>query len=559
MDTEERFKKLIAFLIALITTLIAILSFLQSDAGARDAAANRDTKRYSLEAFGRQVSGDARVNYDYNKAYQGYYELDLLANAAEAVGDEAAMNRYRTLRDSMTELSPLLAPPYYNPDTDAEPNIAKYEADTYVVETTALRERFTAASAVKDAWDSKANTYVLHLTMLAVALFLYGLSTTVSNTSTRWIFTIAGSGVAIFATGWALVTFLKPVPDLRACKTADGTFAIDAYAQGVGLAYQNLHSEAIGSFDKALSCASNYANAYAARGESNVSLGNYEAAAADYEKARANGDATGNSAGELAWIYYLLGRFDDAAAMNRTALTAAPGELWIQFDLGLSLLGANKIDEARAEYKTGMDLAAQQVAAAKAAGAEPPSYLWWGLDDAAGSLDDLRNTIESGEGQPAPGALASPEVIKAAAAELSAQLKSLSVALEYTGQPPQGALTATISEFTFQQPIYDDRGNIEDYVADDTFPFGTDEVGVQFDYAAMEDGQDIVFKVYVNGEEDPAWRIIEQWSLGSSGTAEIPISLAYSNTQVLTPGEYTVELYVNSNLAMSGNFVIEEQ
>jgi hypothetical protein len=65
-DTNDNFKRLIVILIAVVTTLAAIVTFLQSDAGARDDAANRDTKRYSLEAFGRKVSGDARVNFDYN-------------------------------------------------------------------------------------------------------------------------------------------------------------------------------------------------------------------------------------------------------------------------------------------------------------------------------------------------------------------------------------------------------------------------------------------------------------------------------------------------------------
>ena len=61
----------------------------------------------------------------------------------------------------------------------------------------------------------------------------------------------------------------------------------------------------------------------------------------------------------------------------------------------------------------------------------------------------------------------------------------------------------------------------------------------------------------MDDEEDPSWRIVEQWTLGSTGTAEIPISLAYSNTQVLNPGEYTVELYVDTHLAQRGHFTVE--
>lgn len=555
--TEERFKKTIALMIALVTTLIAVVSYLQSDASARDDAANRDTKRYSLEAFGKQVSGDARVNFDYNSAYQAYYELNLLANAAEAVGDSAGVARYEALRDNMVALSPMLQPPYFDPATGSL-NVAKYESDTYLVEITALRERFTAASVVKEAWDSKANTYIVHLTLLAVALFLFGLATTVSSDATKWIFTVVGVAFALFATGWAAATYLKPVNDLRTCALTDGISAIDAYAQGVGLAYQNENEQAIAMFDKAIACEPQYANALAERARAHMALGNFGSAAADYESARAAGDNSGSLAGELAWAYYLLGRFDDAASMNRTALQASPGELWIQYDLALSLLAGGKLDEARSAYQEGMDSAAKQVADAQAAGAALPSDLWWALEDAALSLDDLLFVIATGEGAPSRVAIADPEAVATAASDLSTALKSLAVALEFTGQPPSGELTANVSPFVFAEPVLGDDGSVADYDVDDVFEYGTFQISILFEYEGLQDGQMYLFKVYVNGEEDPSWRIYETWELGAFGTAEIPLSLAYSNTQVLDAGFYTVELYVDNHLAQTGSFEIEE-
>jgi tetratricopeptide (TPR) repeat protein len=554
-QSEDRFKKLIAVLTALITVLIAIVSFLQSDAGSRDDAANRDTKRYTLEAFGKQVSGDSRVNFDYNTAYQAYYELDLLTQAALAVDDQAAASRYAALRDNITTLSPMLAPPYFDEGT-GELNIDKYEAETYLVEITALQERFAAASVVKDAWDSKSNTYIVHLTLLAVALFLFGLSTTISGASTRWIFAGVGIVVAIVASVWAGVVFAQPVIDLRQCRAADGTPSIDAFAQGVGLAYQNDFQGALGAYDKALECEPNYVNALVERGNANISLGNYEQAATDYERARVAGDNTASVAGDLAWTYYLLGRHDDAIAMNRTALEINPGELWVRYDLGLSLLAKGNIDGARAEYQNGMDLTSRLVSEARTAGKEPPSFLWAWLEDAALSLDDLVYTVETGEGPPAANSIA-PTAVDAAS-DLSTQLKSLSVALEFTGQPPAAPLTATVSPFDFAESIYDEEGNFVDYVLADTFAYGAYEVAVLFDYEGMQDGQDVLFKVYIDGIEDPSWRVLDSWDLGASGSAEKLISFADSNTAVLAPGTYTVEMYVDSNLAQSGNFVVEE-
>ncbi|MBM4421846.1 MAG: hypothetical protein FJ030_00475 [Chloroflexi bacterium] len=121
-----------------------------------------------------------------------------------------------------------------------------------------------------------------------------------------------------------IIAVLIAVVTAIIAKTTDGRAAIDAYANGVGLAYQNQYQSAIAELDLALACEPKYTNALNARAQSQAALGNYEAAAADYEATRASGDASASTAGELAWVYYLLGRFDDATAMNRTALAADP-------------------------------------------------------------------------------------------------------------------------------------------------------------------------------------------------------------------------------------------
>jgi hypothetical protein len=74
----------------------------------------------------------------------------------------------------------------------------------------------------------------------------------------------------------------------------------------------------------------------------------------------------------------------------------------------------------------------------------------------------------------------------------------------------------------------------------------------------MTDGQEVVFKVYIDGTEDPSWRVISPWDLGASGSAEKPISLSYSDNFVLPAGSYVIEMYVNSLLAQRGGFVIEQ-
>jgi len=551
----DRFNRIMAVAIAVVTLFIGVITYLQSDAGNRDDQANRDSKRYSIELMQRKISGDARVNFDYNTVVQAYYELDLLANSAENSGDQAAAERYRKIGERMMSLSPLLSKDYYNAET-GDLKTAKYEADVYLVDAVALSERFEAASNVKDAWDYKANTYIIHLTLLAVALFLYGMSTTLSGAMTRWIFSLVGSGVALVAVVWAVTLYFAPVKDLRDCKVGDKA-AIDLYAQGRGLAYQEAHEQAIASYNQALSCEPKYANALRDRGEAYLSLGEYAKAAADFEAAQAAGNTSASLAGQLAWTYHLMGRFADAVAMNQQALKTSPDELWIRYDLGLAYLALGKVDEAKEAYKVGMDTAARTVADARSAGQEPPSYLWWGLGDASESLDDMLSTLAGEEGVPPASAFTNAEAIKPVAGALSAQLKSLAVALEYSGKPPAGELKAKIGQFVFAEPVFDEQGNVVDYLQSDTFQYGIDAVAVLFDYEGMQDGQEIVFKVYIDDEEDPSWRLVDAWTFGAAGTLERQLSFAYSNVNVLSAGTYRVEFYVDSHLAQTGTFVVE--
>jgi len=552
---KYNFNNIIAVLIALVTLLAAIVAYVQSDASGRDDQANRDGMRYMLEAFGSQVSGDSRVNFDYNVAYQAYYEYGLLANSAENRGDGVLSDNYSQLADEMTTLSPMLQTPYYDAAVDDGPNISLYESDVYLVETTALFEKFTAASAVKEAWDFKANTYIVHLTMLAVSLFLYGLSTAISTDKTRWVFAGGGSLIALLAIIWAIAIYAKPVFDIR-----EQGNAIEQYAAGIGLAYQDRYDEAIAAFNMALVAYPEYANALTERAAAQYALGEYELAVADYKSAIAAGNKTPNTYGMLAYQYHLIGDFENAIALDQAALEISPDELWLKFDLGLNLLMNGQIPEGLAVYQDGMDIAVGKVSEAKANSTEPPSYLWYGMNDGADMLDSVLTTIENGEGSPPFESIINPDEVYAAGSDMLVQLKSTAAALEYTGAALDGELTATISPFSVVVPEYDENGEFVTYSESaDEFSYGIDEFSILFDYAGMPEGKDVLFKLYINSEEDPSWRILQPWDLGAEGNAEIPFSYAYSDTFVFDAGEYIIEMYVDNHLAQRGWFYITEE
>ena len=163
------------------------------------------------------------------------------------------------------------------------------------------------------------------------------------------------------------------------------------------------------------------------------------------------------------------------------------------------------------------------------------------------------------ESKPSSDKLANADQIKTEGPILISSLKSLALSLEYTGLPPKEQLQAQITPLEFVEPEKNEAGEITGYgAASDTFAAGIDEFAVKFDYSGMKDGQEVIFKLYINGEEDPSWRILDTWSLGESGSAEIPVSYAYSDTFTFQPGDYTVELYVNYQLAQRGSFTVSE-
>lgn len=532
---EARFRSIVAIIIAFVTLLTAGIALLQSDASSRDSQADRDTKRYTIEILGRKISGANQVNFDHNSAYQSWYEFDSLMIAAEVRGDEQAAERYRALRDDMMRFSPILGEKYFDPET-GEINVERYEVDTYLNDVNTLSEYFEAASAVKSGWGDKSTQYVLHLTLLAVALFMFGLSITIANEFTRWIFSGVGMGITLVVAVMALQTWLTPVYDLR----QQGT-AIANYVEAMGLQHQGRDEEAIELFNKAIAHAPTYTNAFIGRAESKAMLDDAAGAIADLEQARQLGENSSSVAGDLGWYYYIQGDNDKAIAANRDALSISPDELWIQFDLALALLDKGDLQAAQQEYAKGMDMATQQVTNAYAKQQQVPSHVWWGLDDAAYSLDSY-----------------APDEHRDLADEISSQLKSLSVALEYSGAPPTGELTAELGELTFYHAEYNDEYETLPGEQADTFEFGTDAVVFTFDYDNMRDTDEFLLKVYVDGVEDPSWRLLGPWELGESGQTVQALSLAYSDVFVLPAGDYTVELYINNHFAQSGNFSIIE-
>lgn len=548
---DDRFEKFVGVLIASVTILAAVTAFYQTHASAESSRANRRAQEYSIAATTQRLSGSIQYSYDYQGAFQIWEEIDLQRTAAEQDNDQARAARFQKLRDHMVALSPLLNPPYFN--GAGWPDTSQYEADLYVVSATKAGEHFAAQAALGNGWDGIASALVIQLTLLAVALALYGLSTTMGSW-VKWMMLVVGSGLVLLCLGWLFLTLIWPLPDLP-------DSAIDAYAAGIGLSYQAKDDAAIEQFDKALAIKSDYANALYERGQSYFYKGEYEKAAADYLAAQTNGRDDVNVGWNLGWTYYLLGQFDKAEAADRHVIALAPDTVGVRMNLAAALLAQGSFDKADSEYRAALEEATRQVQTARAGGKQPPASLYSYADSGA---EDLLNLLDGLNGSPKTWTQAPPAAavtfdhaqIEARAREWIKRIKETIVALEFNGTAPTGQTSANVSDFQFGVEVYDDKGNFLRYDTGDTFKYGTNAMVILFKYNGFQDGQQEIWKIYRDGVEDPSLRVTGQWKLGVSGDAAKPISYAASNVFILSPGEYRVELYVDTELLQTGTFKV---
>ncbi len=140
------------------------------------------------------------------------------------------------------------------------------------------------------------------------------------------------------------------------------------------------------------------------------------------------------------------------------------------------------------------------------------------------------------------------------------RLKESTVALEYTGQLPNAQNAIQVEPFVFGQVTGTDaQGFITGFepASNNIIPYGEDSFTLEFTYSGTPPKQ-MLWKVYVNGYEDQSLRIVSTDDISAGDTWYKTFGYSYTNIFILSPGEYTVELYADNILAQRGTFYVQE-
>lgn len=554
---DERFDKMATMLIASVAILVAITAYFQNYSANISDNARRRAQERSIASTQREVTGAIQYSYQWQGAFQTWRELYLQSIAATQNGDDESARRYEKLMERVATLSPMLGPEYFDP-AYGWPDTYKYEADTYLVESTRLNELYLAESELGRFTDDVADSLVVQITLLTVSLSLYGLSISIKG-RVRWLFIVVGSGIVAFCMLWLSWSMLNLLIRPEVNETA-----INAYAEGIGLFHQAKDEEALVKFEEAVAADPYYARAYYARGNAKYYLGDLNAAIADYETAYANGmnDTTINW--NMGWAYYIAGRYEEALIANERVLQGNPEILGVRMNQAITYLAMGDYENAAAQYEILLNDAEQLVQNAKAANSEPSASLWYYMDAGAKDLQGLVGQIDhapiSWAQAPEAGLIRGDHTAtREFALEQMTRLKEATVALEYTGKLPPPSSPTQVVNFTFGTITEtNEQGQIISFepAVNNTFPNQTESFTVEFTYTGAAPKQ-MIWKVYIDGNEDQSLRAVLNDDISSNTTWYRTFGYNYTNVFVLRPGEYVVELYADSKLVKRGVLYVE--
>lgn len=338
----EGLQRRVAVLIMVVTLVGAVFAFLQTTASNRTAAATRRADTAAVEAMARVATAGGHISSE-DRLWALAYENAAIGFSLASSGDEAAAAAYFAARDALLGHSDLAA--YQIP--------GGVDRARFVEETLAPSYRAAeyqkAYAAERDGWGAKGGAFVALVTVLAVALFLLGLSRTSVAASSGSLLAGAGTALAAVAVVWGLVVMARAVP-------APSAEAIEAFVEGrVAINSMSWETDAgrlragfsvaEAAFGRAIEAHGGYFDAYVGRGAARFRLDlldptgpdGSEGARDDFARAVALNPLDAVAWGNLGAARFWLGDLDGAGDATARALELDPDDLVFNLNEGLFL------------------------------------------------------------------------------------------------------------------------------------------------------------------------------------------------------------------------------
>jgi hypothetical protein len=222
-QTQEQpghYKIIIITLIMLTTIVAAIVAGLQADANIRANNFNRDSQYYAvlvsgeLQRLGLQSNYDISTMTEYLRESQTSLVMELTSLELSESGDKnaASFSELTALgaqarAEKARSFSVFFSDPRYAPTSpDGFPNMDAYVTDNYA-KVNDLTKIQNAASDGYNAWNSKADTYVSILTVLAISFFMFGLAQALKERM-RLTFIVFGVVALLTSMFWTMITLI---------------------------------------------------------------------------------------------------------------------------------------------------------------------------------------------------------------------------------------------------------------------------------------------------------------------------------------------------------------
>ena len=269
-EPRERFARFLAVAIVISTLLLALVEFAHgNDSRSMDTAAI-EAQRLGSERQGEAARAEALAQADLAMFGLTEQERTQAGNNWQAVANEifagaddtqslASIKRFDALADLSQQFTSITESSPNGPDND--PNFPNRTLSLATKESERLFALQDAANEEREAWESRLSQYSVILTMLAVAVYLFGLSLTL-QAAVRRVITGLAIALVLVSAGWG--GGLQIVRPSRAPDAAADSYAqarVDAAVARTPADYKKAEDE----FSAAIDARPTFAQAYLER------------------------------------------------------------------------------------------------------------------------------------------------------------------------------------------------------------------------------------------------------------------------------------------------------